>query len=309
MSFHRVLGASVIAASCACQTAMADTADQTRAKQLYDEGQAAMKSKDYATACKRFQESYRISGIPGSLLNWADCEESAGHVGTAFNLWNEGAALVVRDPDRKAFVDQRIQAISPRVPRLHIAVASPDVKQVHATLDGANVDANKPIPADPGSHKIVVSAPGFADETASVTVDFGEQKDVPVFANPRRVAGATSPDGKTQETPHGNPTLRTAGWIVGGVGVLGVITFGATGGAVLGLCKGHLGSCPADQRSTVGALDIVNVVGLGVGIAGLATGGILIGVGSAGGGKSASTTAASAGVFIGPTSVEMRGTF
>jgi len=279
-----------------------------RAKQLYDEGQTAMKSKDYATACKKFQESYRISGIAGSLLNWADCEESAGHVGTAFNLWNEGAALVVRDPDRKAFVDQRIQAISPRVPRLHIVVGAPDVKQVHATLDGANVDASKPIPADPGAHKIVVSAPGFVDETASVTVEFGEQKDVPVFATPHRAPGATVPDGKTQDAPHGNPTLRTAGWIVGGVGVLGVITFGATGGAVLGLCKGHMGSCPAEQRSTVGALDIANVVGLGVGIAGLATGGILIGVGSTGG-KSASTTATMAGIFVGPTRIEMRGTF
>ena len=293
----------------ASSTATAGPTREDQGKALYEQGTAAMKDKQLDVACAKFKASYQVSGIPGALLSWADCEELRGHVATAFKLWNEGSALVIRDNERHTFVQQRIDAVSPRVPHVRIVVGSPDVKDVHATLDGAAVDARQPIAADPGEHALGLSADGFVDETASVTVDFGDTKDVHVFDHPRRAPDAppkpptASPSGPAPA--RGNGALRTAGWVTLGVGLLGAATFGATAGAVFSLCKGHLGQCPASQRSTVGALDIVNGVGLGVGIAGVATGAVLLGVGYG----SSGARAPAAALYVGPSGAGLRGVF
>jgi hypothetical protein len=270
-----------------------------------------MKDKQLDLACGKFKASYQVSGIPGALLSWADCEEARGHVATAFKLWNQGAAVVIRDSERHAFVQQRIDAVSSRVPHVRITIGSSDVKEVHATLDGEAVDARQPIAADPGQHTVTLSAPGFADETASVTVDFGETKDVHMFDHPRRSTDAPANAPTTSSTrpavaPQGGGAVRTAGWVTLGVGLAGGAAFAGTSGAVFALCKGHLDRCPSGQRSTVGALDIVNGIAIGVGAAGLLTGGILLGVGYRSSGTGHSTSAA---FFVGPSGARLDGVF
>src|SRR5262245_3996541 len=63
--------------------------DAERSRRLFEDGQKAMAAQDFATACASFEESYKISGVPGALLNWADCEESRNRLATALGLWQQ----------------------------------------------------------------------------------------------------------------------------------------------------------------------------------------------------------------------------
>ena len=273
-----------------------------------------MTSKDYDHACAKFQESYRASGIAGALLNWAECEETRGHVATAFALWNDGAAKVIRDPARHKFVEQRISAITPRVPHVRVTIVSTEVTNAHVLVDGVTVDATKPIPIDPGiEHIIIAGAEGYVDETDRIKVDFGETKEVRLFAAPKRAAGAPPvPKNQTRApgsdaSPKSKKGLVTAGFVAGGIGLVGLAGFGATSGAVLGLCKGHLDRCPASQRGTVNALGVVNGVSLGLGIAGLGVGTVLLVVGSTGHDDAAPK--ATAALYIDPSGIGLTGSF
>ena len=73
--------------------------------------------------------------------------------------------------------------------------------------------------------------------------------------------------------------LLIAGSVVGGVGVLGLVGFGVTGGLMLSSC-GDLGNCPTSERDSVDALGAANAATLGIGIAGVVTGVILLAVGA-----------------------------
>jgi hypothetical protein len=312
-SFAAAVGFSVLCAALASSVpsvAMADESAEDKSKRLYEEGQTAMKAKDYALACGKFEESYRASGIPGSLLNWADCEETRGHVGTAWSLWNEGAAKVIRDQERYAFVQKRIAAIAPRVPYVHVVIVKSGATNVHVTLDGKAVDATQPVPADPGDHTVVASADGYVDESDQVKLDFGETKDARFFEAPKLAPPQAHPvdDKAAAHVPQQkkSSSLTTAGWIAGGVGVFGAVGFGVTAGAVLGLCKGHLGHCPSSEKGAVTGLGVVNIVSLGLGVAGLATGAILLGVGAR---SSTTTEHAHADLYIGAGEAGVRGSF
>lgn len=294
-------------------SARAAETDEERGKRLYEEGQTAMASKEYDLACSKFQQSYQASGIAGALLNWADCEETRGRVATALGLWNDGSAKVIRDPARHKFVEQRIGAITPRVPHVRIQIVSTEVTSPRVVVDGATVDATKPVPVDPAiDHTIVASADGFVDETSHLKLDFGETKELRFFEAPKRAPGFAVKKKQvtatpTIETKKSKKGLVTGGLIAGGVGLVGLATFGATSGAVLGLCKGHLSQCPSTERGTVNALGVVNGISLGLGIAGLGVGTVLLVVGSTGhdGDGSKPTTS----LYVAPSGIGVAGSF
>lgn len=310
----RRLGLGLVLLTSYPTSASAEESNEERGKRLYDEGMAAMTAKTYDVACAKFQESYKTSGIAGALLNWADCEETRGRVATALGLWNDGSAKVIRDPARHKFVEQRIGAITPRVPHVRVQIVSPEIAGAHLSLDGISVDPAKPVPVDPGiDHTLVAAADGYVDETAHVKLDFGETRELRFFETPKRSAGAAPLAPKeTPRAPSPAPKsskkgLVTAGIVTGTIGLVGLATFGATSGAVLGICKGHLGQCPSSERSTVNALGIVNGVSLGLGIAGVGVGTVLLVVGSTGHADEAPKATAS--LYVQPGGLGVAGSF
>lgn len=259
-----------------------DAAAKGRA--LYDEGKAALEVKDYPTACAKFEQSYVISGVAGALLSWADCEEKRERYATALSLWQQGEAKVVGNDERRSFVRQRQADVLPKVSYLDLQLGEGRLEGLTITIDGKDIERPAgPVPIDAGKHEVLATAKGKDNHRHAIEVGIGQRVSVDLFsASSVVVAPTTPPAVRTPEAPRTeapNMPLLIAGSVVGGVGVLGFVGFGVTGGLMLSAC-GDLGSCPTSERDSVDPLAAANAATLGIGIAGIATGVILIAVGA-----------------------------
>jgi hypothetical protein len=280
-----VLVGALVARDAAAQDAAA------KGRALYEEGKVALEAKDYATACSKFEQSYVVSGVPGALLSWADCEEKRERFATALSLWQQGEAKVVGNEERRSFVRQRAAAIVPKVSYVDLGLGAVPLEGWTITVDGKTVDPRTPVPVDAGKHEVLATAKGRDSHRHEVEVEIGQRLAVDVFSPSSVVesSGPTPPPSQPAPAPEGpNMPLLIAGSVVGGVGVLGFVGFGVTGGLMLSSC-GDLGSCPAAERDSVDTLGVANAATLGIGIAGVVTGVILIAVGATTSGETTDT--------------------
>jgi hypothetical protein len=261
-------------------------AEDALGKRLFEEGKAAMAARDFPTACAKFQASFEESSVPGALLSWADCEEQRGRLGTALGLWQKGAELVAADFERSSFVRNRIAALDVRVPKLRIVLPRA-AKNPQVTLDGRAVAFDAPLPLDPGAHQIEARAEGLGPEQKRIDLAPGATATLSFFeeavqaSEPATGADAPPPPGADDDD---GSVLVTAGWVVGAVGLAGAAGFAITGGLVLDSCHGTLDPCGGAEGRDAGkvlALTRANAAFATIGLAGLATGAILLGVGYA----------------------------
>jgi hypothetical protein len=215
--------------------------DPAAAAALFREGRDAVKRGDYVTAYAKLDESYRLDPAVGTLLNLADCSEHIGKVATAWQLFRQAAERLGPDDNRLPAAKVRIASLAPRVPRLTIVLAPSAPPGTTVTRDAIALGAGSmgtELPIDPGKHVLVVTAPGRLPNRFEVQV--GEGKSESVTVEP----GAPAPDLPPDRGPKGAPgtvgppgpaagggvgTLRAAGFVVGGVGVVGLGVAIATG--------------------------------------------------------------------------------
>ncbi|MEJ7730306.1 MAG: hypothetical protein WKG00_13940 [Polyangiaceae bacterium] len=228
-------------------SAAQDRAAEGRA--LYDEARAAMQAKDYDTACGKFEQSYRIAGVSGSLLSWADCEETRGKLGKAYRLWQQGEAKVVADPERRAFARQRLLAVEPRVGKVTVRLAAP-VADAWWSIDGERMPRfDEPVAVDPGHHQVEALGGGTHDKQ-DIEVAAGGSATITVLAGAHPLPPLSAPPSPPTTAPLAPPPerhqgLRTAAWVSGAVGVVGLAAFSVSGGLVLAECSGTLDPCGA----------------------------------------------------------------
>ena len=288
---------SIVSSTAAAEPTSADSA---AAQALFDQGRQLMSQGKYAEACPKFEESARIVGHSGTLLNLADCYEKQGRVTSAWSTFLSAAAAANRigNADREAEARARASALAPSLPKIVINVAAADKSAgIAITRDGVavgQVQFGVPIPADPGVHKVTASMPGHKTWEAAVEIKSkGEtvQVDVPTLealpaAAPNSVPAseATQLPREAQANKSKSNSQRTVALVVGGVGVVGVAV-----GSVAGLvskskhdkaddhCSGS--SCSDSQgvslRSDARLWGNVSTVAFIVGAAGLATGATL----------------------------------
>lgn len=276
---HRLLERAVAVALLALGTTLAAPAraaptkgGPTPGEKLFREGREAMDRKELAVACAKFADSYALEGVVTSLLNEADCEEKRGRLATSLRLWQDGRTKA-DDASTRAFVDGRVAALSPRVPKL-VVHAGPGSGGASVTIDGVALTLDAPLAVDPGDHVIEARSKGGVGDTRRILVDEGKSVEVTVLAEPATLAtdGASSEHedatSRGRARPNRSARLRTAGWVVGAVGVAGLATFGVTGAMVLADhedCPDF--RCSSDKRPQ--ALLGVNGVALGVGVLGV----------------------------------------
>jgi hypothetical protein len=238
---------------------------------LFHEGKEAMDRQDFATACQKFEASYEQEHVVNSLLAYANCEEQRGHVARALELWQQGIAES-KDDDTRKLATERATALRPRVPKLLIRVVQSGLKNTRVQIDGREVVAEREIPVEVGDHVIEATAAGVSPEKVTRHAVEGQTIDVSVL-----ISVPKTPDPKPSSDP-GAP-LKIAGFVTGGVGIAGLVVFGATGIAVLTDKQCGDFVCPKDQRPQ--GLLVANAVGLVVGVAGLGAGVTLFLVGNA----------------------------
>jgi len=299
------------------------SAHDQAADALYDEGQALLEAGNLKAGCAKFQASLALSPAASTMIKIARCHEEEGKLATAWADYRQALRLNGDTPGverRKALEDlatQGIGALAPRLPKLRIRVRSAPA-DVQARSDDLVLPAavlDEALPADPGPHVVRVGAPGYREETRSVTLEEGKTTVVEF------------------ELQKGSVSSSTAGWSrpagvalvsLGGVGIgLGAVT----GLLSLGKVSSLRSSCPAFPHcpvdDTAGKATLNSALSLGnASTAGFIVGGVFAAAGIAflvigpgGGGKPdtvdarGSAIAGSVRVSVGPGRFDITGRF
>jgi len=294
-----------LALSAACLIAMfsahAFAQETAAAAALFQRGLAAMEAGHYDEGCPALEESYRIEPLPGVLFTSAECHAKWGKTATAVARYEDYLSAYERMPasqrlkqrGRDDIAKKQISALEPKVPKLSVSLppqAPPQtvVKRGGVVLGTPSLGVS--IPVDPGEHIFTTEVPGGRPHEQRVSVEAGETKSVVLeideggpAAKPSAPAAA-GPASTPPAAEAGGSSQRTIGYVIGGIGVVGVIAGSVTGALVFSkkstvddncqdaLCNAE-GKQAADSAQTLG---LVSNIAFGVGAAGLVTGAVLI---------------------------------
>jgi hypothetical protein len=293
-------------------------ADSTMAlsESLFDEGRRLMTAGQYAEACPKLEESYRLDPATGTLLNLATCHEKSGKTATAWAEYREAIAAARRDgrPDRVKFATEHAAALESKLSRLTISVSGDaETPGLEVRLDGKGLGKGSwgvAVPVDPGKHRVSALAPGKKEWGSEV--DLGAAADqrqvtVPLLSNdPAAGAGpaandrqpASSPSGvgpgSTTEPAGGNDADRATssgtwrrplGYAVGGLGLVGIgvgVGFAVDRSSKMSdrnaICPSGV-HCTADQVSRIRGLEKQARTSGQVATVGFVSGGIALAAG------------------------------
>jgi hypothetical protein len=230
--------------------------DAALAETLFQDARALVEKKDWEHACPKFAESQRLDPRLGTLLNLATCHEQQGKTASAWAEFGDAAVRAERagQKERADLALERARALEKRLSRVVLSLGAP-TDGLEVWLDGrvlGAATAGSALPLDPGEHVIEVRAPGkltwrsrlqVAPGPSSTTVEVPPLAPAPAEG---AAGGAMAPAGSRPAAhaaaPGGGGTMRTAGWVLGGVGVVGIGV-----GAVFGVRAASLES-DADDR-------------------------------------------------------------
>jgi hypothetical protein len=291
-------------------------AELDKARERFREGLALEAGGNCAKALELFRAVAEVKSTPQVRLHIATCEEKTGDYMKALGSYRlaqiDAQAAKLKDVAKLAA--DAIATLEPKIPALTIergegatvASISLDQRVLGATEVGTKV------PVNPGPHVIEATASGKRPFRTEVVLGDGEKKAIEVSLAPETASTSDPgplPDPTVEPTATPPPTsgspMRTAGFVVGAIGLAGLVL----GGAFIGVRQGTLSeleskcgadhkSCPPDANSIVarGELEsnLVNGGLIGGGVA-LAVGVILIVVAP----KSAPAAAARLGIAPG----------
>src|SRR5882724_2808972 len=115
---------SVVAALVASTPAWAQSADSAASETLFREGKRLLDHKEFARACPKLAESFRLEPATGTLLALAMCHEGDGKIASAWAEYADAAGRARREgrPDREQAALQWASALEPRLSTLTILV-------------------------------------------------------------------------------------------------------------------------------------------------------------------------------------------
>lgn len=226
------------------------------AQELFDVAMALMDKKNYADACPKLEESFKIGAQLGTLFHLADCQQNLGKLASAWAAFTEVAerARNLRKTEHATEAQARADALKSRLIRLIIVV--PDELKTTPGLqiarNGAPIGAAQfgvPLPVDPMKHVIRVSAAGkrtwetsveATGESNTVTVSIPVLKEEPAIHVSLGSGGETGNEAKWRTTH----TLAVA---AGGLGVVGLGLGAGFGADALGKASSAKPYCNADM--------------------------------------------------------------
>ena len=261
-SRKRAFAAAVVSCAAFASSVSVSTsalgADPATAQALFDQGRKLMAQERWAEACPKLEESQRLDPAGGTLLHLALCREHEGRIATAWALYQDALAQAKHDArkDRAKIAQERIDALVPRLPKLRVRVppAMRRAEGLSVLRDDVVVGEaqwGEQIPIDPGAHVLSAKANGRKPWTLRLDVPARGQEvlvDVPILEVDAHADGdASRPDAAVPASPSTFSSRsgadeasrgsgqRTAGILVTGLGVAGVVVGGIFG--VLSISK------------------------------------------------------------------------
>jgi hypothetical protein len=273
---------------------------EDRAVALFGEGQKLYDQGDYASALDRFREvDSLMKGSPNARLYMARCWRELGRLPEAFELMTETVAAANEkakaDPSylrtRDAAAAER-EAIVPKIGRLVIAASDPPdgltVKVGRRALTTQQI--GRELGFEPGDVVVVAEAPEYQQFRRALSLRSGTLQTVAIVMRREGEAGPTGPSLPEGPGGTGEPStaVRDAGFGILAVGVLGMGAFAISGSMANARYSRVEEECPtppchgAEYTDLINAgktMDLVANIGLGVGLAGLVAGSLMVGFG------------------------------
>ena len=301
--------------------------DRATARALAEEGYNALKAQKFDVADDRFRRADALIHAPTLVVDDGRALMGLGRFVEAqerFELvLREGVANNAPAVWKVAVTDaaKLLDEVKPKIAWLTILI--PNVQHPQVKVDGRPISeaaVGVKLAVNPGTQNIDVSAEGYEAKTQSITMSEGGEQtlEVTLTALPSQSSSANSMPAAPVPPPAKDSGSRnqTPAYLALGVGGAGVVVGAITGILALqkrsdlsSVCNGR--DCPRSAESNLNSyhsLGLVSGIGFGVGIAGVATGLVLL---SYGGGKSNPKTASAHDLQLqmGPAGFRFRGDF
>jgi len=255
MTKSHPLGGALCAAAIAMNGIALAQSDETerraQAQTLFDDAQKLIAQRNFAAGCAKLEEVVKLQpGKIGALMELGECYEGWGKTASAWARYRMASDLAAKTGDaRKADADTKIALLEPQVSRLLVLV--PESMRWLGGLviarDGVPLGPagwGAAMPADPGAHEVSASAPGkkrwstkveLTRPGMTITVTVAALEDAPKAVSASEM-----------------PSVRTAGYVVGALGLVGIgigSVFGAQAASKRDEANNH---CDMDSCTDVG---------------------------------------------------------
>lgn len=301
---HRGLISLFVAGALVSSAAAGAPRDPAAAELLFREARKALDAGRTEEACVKFAESQRLDPAAGTLINLAACEEKLGKLASAWEKWQQALRALPADDERRGPVSERAAALESKLPRLEIRLAEgapAGTKVVRDGLELGRASLGLALPVDPGAHEIEVTAPGHEPKRIQVSLAEAENEALEVAPGPPLPEPVDAPGPASGPAPRPRAAAppardtaadgagqRTLGFVVGGVGVAGIVVGSVAG--VLALQKKNevdddcsdtgsgleCGPSGLDAAAAGNTYATVSTVAFAVGVVGLGVGGWLV---------------------------------
>jgi hypothetical protein len=252
--------------------------DPVAAQSLFDEAKRLMTSGRAAEACPKLAESQRLDPGVGTQLNLGDCYDQIGKPSRAWATFRDAEAAALREgqADRARYAKRRVSEVETKLVRLTVDVpGDARAPSLEVLRDGEALREplwGSALPVDPGEHVVEARAPGYKSFTTHVTAAHDpivvrivplEREAATVVEPPPPVIDTTPPvtfESIPREPPPAPPpaaTLRTIGFVTGGIGLAGVAVGALFGVLAIDRDNAARGAgCDATTCPTSGALGL-----------------------------------------------------
>jgi hypothetical protein len=284
-------------------------ADQA-SEALFKDATQKVDAGDYVGALDSFRAAYARTKKATALLGVATMLKNLGRFAEASDAYEQYLADPQMNPAKKAEVKETLRDSLTRVATLRFD-AEPNAR---VTVDAREV--KDPARVDAGAHVVIADDGNGTPITAQIVVKAGEERTVSLRRKateaPPAVAGTEAkPEPKAPSDTGGGS--KTLGYVVGGVGVVGLGLAGLSFAMVRSNKNDIPTSCDSDSRvchtpdvatangaaTSAGKWTTPFYVGLAVGAVGVASGSYLI----------LSSKSGNVGLSIAPDGASVRGRF
>lgn len=184
------------------------------AKLWVAEGDKAQDLGDCKTAVSKYRQALGVKETAQIYVRIGACQETDGQLADALQSYR--AAKPLANEKTGPVVDEKISALTPRVPGLTFVVPADKPPEMRIEVNGVLSDLTRETLVNPGAVTIVATATGMQAFNKTVNVAPGEHQRVDIVFTP----APDEPPHDPPETPGPKPSIP--GIILGAVGVAGI---------------------------------------------------------------------------------------
>ncbi|HEY6559764.1 MAG TPA: hypothetical protein VI072_20920 [Polyangiaceae bacterium] len=196
---HGTLAVFCVVSALGASSARADAPTPERWHEELKLGYELKQRGNCVEALPHFLESLRLERQTKTLMHLADCEERLGRLMLARQHWTEARDRAREERSERFSEDAeiRLQAVVERIPQLTIALAAGTTGHAQIECDGAPLERDalgRPLPLDPGAHRISVRAPGRENAYYEVLLNPRESRRLDVEVGRALIPQPIGPD-------------------------------------------------------------------------------------------------------------------